>query len=75
MRGIPSSTYYDWYARWPEGGFDTLADRSPRPGSVWSRIPEDIREAFFEFALRHEDLTSREPAAKYTDEKQNFVSE
>ena len=29
MLGIPSSTYYDWYARWSDGGVDALADRSP----------------------------------------------
>ena len=35
MLGSPSSTYYDWYIRWSEGGIDALAVRSPRPGSVW----------------------------------------
>jgi putative transposase len=75
MIGIPSSTYYDWYARWVEGGIDALTDRSPRPGSVWNRIPDDVREAFVEFALDHEDLTPRELAIKYTDEKRYFVSE
>jgi transposase-like protein len=34
MIGIPSSTYYQWYARWVEGGLDALADRSPQPKSV-----------------------------------------
>jgi transposase-like protein len=75
MLGIPSSTYYDWYARWVEGGVDALADRSPRPRSVWNRIPDDIREAFIDFALDHEDLTPRELAVKFTDEKRYFVSE
>ena len=75
MIGIPSSTYYDWYARWVEGGIDALTDRSPRPGSVWNRIPDDVREAFIAFALDHEDLTPRELAVKYTDEKRYFVSE
>ncbi len=75
MIGIPSSTYYDWYARWVEGGIDALADRSPRPGSVCNRIPDDVREAFVEFALDHEDLTPRELAVKYTDEKRYFISE
>ena len=75
MLGIPSSTSYDWYARWTEGGVDAFADRSPRPGSVWNRIPDDIREAFVEFALDHEDLTPRELAVKYTDERRYFVSE
>ena len=75
MVGIPSSTYYDWYARWVEGGFDALADRSPRPKSVWNRIPDQIREDVVDFALEYEDLTPRELAVKYTDEKRYFVSE
>ena len=75
MIGIPSSTYYDWYARWAEGGFDALADRSPRPKSVWNRIPDQIREDVVDFALEHEELTPRELAVKYTDEKRYFVSE
>ena len=46
MIGIPSSSYYDWYAQWVEGGVDMLADRSARPRSVWNRIPDNIRKAF-----------------------------
>ena len=75
MLGIPSSTYYQWYARWADGGLDALADRSPRPRSVWNRIPDDVRDNFVEFALDHEDLTPRELAVKYTDEKRYFISE
>lgn len=75
MLGIPASTYYQWYARWVEGGPDALADRAPRPGSVWNRIPDQIREDFVAFALEHEDLAPRELAVKYTDEKRYFVSE
>ena len=75
MLAIPSSTYYDWYARWVDGGVYALADRSPKPRSVWNRIPDDVREDFIEFALEHEDLTSRELAVKYTDNKRYFVSE
>ena len=75
MLGIPSSTYYDWYARWSDGGLDALADRSPQPRSVWNRIPDKVRENVVDFALEHEDLTPRELAVKYTDEKRYFVSE
>ena len=73
--GISSSTYYDWYTRWSDGGIDALGDRSPRPRSVWNRIPDKIREDVVDFALEHEDLTPRELAVKYTDEKSYFVSE
>ena len=75
MIGIPSSTYYEWYARWTEGGFDALEDRSPRPRSVWNRIPDKTRQDIVEFALEHEDLTPRELAVKYTDEQRYFISE
>ncbi len=75
MIGIPSSTYYEWYARWTEGGFDALEDKSPRPRSVWNRIPDKTRQDIVEFALEHEDLTPRELAVKYTDEQRYFISE
>ncbi|MEO1563208.1 MAG: IS3 family transposase [Pseudomonadota bacterium] len=75
MIGIPSSTYYDCYARWSDGGIDALADTSPRPRSVWNRIPDRVRDDFVDFALEHEDVTPRELAVKYNDEKRYFVSE
>ena len=75
MLGIPRTTFYRWYDRYVEGGFDALADRSPRPKSVWNRIPDIRRDDLIEFALEHEALTTRELAVKYTDEKRYFVSE
>ena len=75
MLGIPRTTYYRWYDRWSEGGLDALEDTAPHPGAVWNRLPDETRAAIIEFALEHEDLTPRELAVKYTDEKQYFVSE
>ena len=69
MLGIPRTTYYRWYDRWSEGGLDALEDTAPRPGSVWNRLPYETRADVVEFALEHEDLTPRELAVKYTDEK------
>ncbi|MBC9248296.1 helix-turn-helix domain-containing protein [Paracoccus sp. 11-3] len=63
-----------WSARWSDGGLDALADRSPLPRSVWNRIPDTVRDDVVDFALEHEDLTPRELAVKYTDEKRYFVS-
>ena len=62
MLGIPRTTFYRWYDRYVEGGFDALADRSPRPKSVWNRIPQARRDDLIEFALEHEALTARELA-------------
>ena len=75
MLGIPSTTYYRWYDRWSEGGLDALADTAPHPGSVWNRLPDETRADIIEFALEHEDLTPRELAVKYTDDKNYLVSE
>ena len=73
--GIPSTTYYCWYDLWSEGGVDALEDTAPHPRSVWNPIGDKTREAFIEFALKHEALTPRELAVKYTDEKRYFISE
>lgn len=75
MLGIPRTTFYRWYDNYLESGFDALADCSPKPKSVWNRIPEDRRDDFIEFALDYEALTTRELAVKYTDEKRYFISE
>ena len=75
MLGIPRTTFYRWYDQYLEGGFDGLSDRSPRPKSVWNRIPDDRRDDLIEFALEYESLTTRELAVKYTDEKRYFISE
>lgn len=63
---------YDLYV---DGGVDALADHSPRPGSVWNRIPDARRDDLIEFALEHEALSTRELAVKYTEEKRCFISE
>ena len=75
MLGIPPASYYRQYDRWSGGGLDALDDTAPHPGSVWNRLPDEIRADSVEFALEHEDLTPRELAVKYTDEKHYFVSE
>lgn len=75
MLGVPRTSFYRWYDRYLEGGFEALPDHSPRPGSVWNRIPQDRRDDLIEFALEYEVLTTRELAVKYTDEQRYFISE
>jgi len=41
--GIASSTFYGWYSRFLEGGFDALQDRRPAARARWNKIPEKIR--------------------------------
>jgi putative transposase len=73
--GIPRRTFYRWYDRYLEGGPEALADRSSAPSRVWNRIPVDIHDQIVEMALEETDLSPRELAVRFTDEKRYFVSE
>jgi len=75
MLCIPRSTFYRWYDLYVDGGVDALADHSPRPGSVWNRIPDTVRQAMLDMALERPELSPRELAVTFTDERSYFVSE
>jgi transposase InsO family protein len=73
--GILPMTFYRWYARLQAGGPEALEDKPSRPGRVWNRIPEDVREKIVELALDEPELSPREVATRFTDVKKYFVSE
>lgn len=73
--GIPRATFYRWYNRHHEGGPEALGDRRSRPDRVWNRIPDDVRRQIIDLALELPELSPRELAVRFTDEKQYFVSE
>ena len=72
---IHKSTFYNWLQRYQDGGVDGLEDRKPSSGTPWNKIPEHRRESIIELALDKPELSSRELAVGYTDEKAYFVSE
>ena len=73
--GIPRSTFYGWYQRYLALGFDGLHDKQPAPRPRWNAILEKIQNEVLDLALEHTDLSPRELACRYTDEKRYFVSE
>ena len=73
--GIPRTTFYRWYDRYLAGGLAALKDKSPKPGRVWNRIPDDIREKVIDMALEDAELSPRELAVRFTDTQSYFVSE
>jgi putative transposase len=73
--GIPRATFYRWYDRYRTGGPEALSDHHSRPDRVWNRIPEDVRSQIIDLALEIPELSPRELAVRFTDEKQYFVSE
>lgn len=73
--GVARRTFYRWYDRYLEGGPEALEDRPSAPSRVWNRIPAEIHDQIIELALDATDLSPRELAVRFTDEKRYFVSE
>ena len=73
--GIPRRTFYRWYDNYLGGGPEALADRPSTPGRVWNRVPGEIHDQIIELALEQSELSPRELAVRFTDEKRYFVSE
>ena len=70
--GIPRATFYRWHDLHQTGGPEALGDRSPRPGRVWNRLPEEIREQVITLALQEPELSPRELAVRFADERRYF---
>ena len=41
---MPRSTFYGWYQRYLEAGFDGLQDKQPARRAGWNRIPKRIKD-------------------------------
>jgi transposase-like protein len=73
--GVPRATFYRWYDRYRAGGIEALADHRSRPDRVWNRIPDDVRRQIVDLALELPELSPRELAVRFTDQRKYFVSE
>jgi len=73
--GVPRSTFYGWYQRYEAEGFEGLHDQKPAPLLRWNAIPQAIQDEVLGMALERTELSPRELACRYTDEKRYFVSE
>ena len=72
--GIARRTFYRWYDRFLEGGPEALEDRPSAPTRVWNRIGDDIQDQIVEMALDYSELSPRELAVRFTDEKRNAAA-
>ena len=72
---VPRSTFYGWYQSYLALGFDGLQDKKPAHRARWNTIPKAIQKQVLELALERTELSPRELACHYTDEKRYFVSE
>jgi putative transposase len=73
--GIARRTFYRWYDRYLAGGLQALKDKPSAPGRVWNRIAPATRDQIVEMALEETELSPRELAVRFTDERRYFVSE
>jgi len=72
---VNRSTFYRWYARYSEDGYDGLADAASIPRQFWNKIPDDVRKLVVNTALDQTELSPRELACHITDREGTFISE
>ena len=73
--GISKRTFYNWYGKYTEHGYNGLAPKRRATNSQWNRIPDEIRNEVVEFALNVPELSPRELAWRIIDQKKYFISE
>ncbi len=73
--GLHKRTFYNWYSRYLEDGYDGLAPRTRNPRKTWNKIPQKERNKVVFEALEHPELSSRELAVHIVDKHKWFISE
>ena len=73
--GIHRSTFYAWYRKYVEDGYEGLSDRNPQPKKFWNRIPPPVKSQVVDIALEKTDLSPRELAWHITDAYGYYISE
>ena len=73
--GINKSTFYNWYGRYREDGYDGLASKQRAINSYWNKIPDKIKGKIIDLALELPDLSPRELAYRVIDRWKYYISE
>ena len=73
--GINRSTFYEWYRKYLESGFEGLKPKVSQRKSFWNKIPDKQRNEVVEVALDQTALSPRELAYHITDKHGWFISE
>jgi len=72
---VPRSSFYRWYRRYRQEGYDGLANRPPNARRFWNKIPESEKQRVVDEALYRPELTPRKLAWHITDSQGTFISE
>ena len=73
--GINKSTFYNWYGRYKEDGYDGLAPKQRALNTYWNKIPDKMKQEVVDLALECPELSPRELAYTMTDKGKYFISE
>ena len=73
--GVSRSAFYRWCDLYERFGLEGLEDRRSGPSRTWNRIPDNVREDVLDMALARPELSPRELAVTFTDERSYFISE
>jgi len=73
--GINRSTFYNWYQRYLESGYDGLASKPSNSKRFWNKIPDFVKEQVVDIALEEPDKSPRELSYHITDKYEYFISE
>lgn len=72
---VNRSTFYNWYRRYQDGGFEALVNRYRRPRQFRNQVPPWERQRVVETALEHPEKSPRELAWFITDTRGYYISE
>jgi transposase InsO family protein len=73
--GVSRSTFYEWYKRYQEEGYEGLRNPNRNPHQVWNTIPEWERQRVVQVAREYPEKSCREVAWHITDKMDYFISE
>jgi len=72
---INRSTFYGWYKRYAEGGYDALQVQRSHRRRFWNAIPPRIKQRVVNTALEYVEKSPRELAWYLTDTQGYYISE
>jgi len=60
--GVFRSTFYEWYKRYQEDGYEVFRSHFKSPRQIWNKIPEWEKQGVLEVARDYPEKSSRELA-------------
>lgn len=72
---VSRSSFYRWYLRYQEEGFEGLAPKHSKRKQFWNKIPESVRAQVVNLALKQPDKSCRQVSWQFVDKEGYFISE